>query len=146
MRGSSKPKFPTCEGTADILQTTTTATDLFDPATTEFTAAGALNQSRGGYAYGVLNARSHSGDLVVIGGECAAGTLASAPIGTSAANPLCGSSGEKDYYELFSPSTGDLDGGSGDHTRDAGQCPSLGAVAVVSTTFQPVRGSAGRSE
>ena len=34
-------------------------------------------QSRGGYGFGILNAGSHAGDLVVVGGECAAGSLAS---------------------------------------------------------------------
>ena len=78
----STPNFPTCESTTNIHQTTQTATDLYDPTTTVFTATGALHQSRGGYGFGILNGGSNSGDLVVIGGECAVGSLASAAIGT----------------------------------------------------------------
>ena len=102
----STPNFPTCESTTNIHQTTQTATDLYDPTTTVFTATGALHQSRGGYGFGILNTGSHSGDLVVIGGECAVGSLASAAIGCSEAGTLCGSAAQTDYYELFSPSTG----------------------------------------
>ena len=102
----STPNYPTCESTTNIHQTTQTATDLYDPTTTAFTATGALNQSRGGYGFGILDSGSHSGDLVVIGGECAAGSLASAAIGSMEAGTLCGSAAQTDYYELFSPSTG----------------------------------------
>ena len=102
----STPNFPTCESTTNIHQTTQTATDLYDPSTTVFTATGALNQARGGYGFGILNTGSHSGDLVVVGGECAVGSLASAAIGTSRAANLCGMSAQTDYYELFSPGTG----------------------------------------
>ncbi len=103
----STPNYPTCESTTNIHQTTQTETDLYDPSTTVFTATtGALNQSRGGYGFGILNSGSHAGDLVVIGGECAAGSLASAAIGSSEAGTLCGPTGQSDYYELFSPSTG----------------------------------------
>ena len=77
------PNFPVCEAVTNIQQTTQTATDLYDPTTTVFTATGALNQSRGGYGFGILNAGSHAGDLVVIGGECAAGSLASWAIGST---------------------------------------------------------------
>ncbi len=101
----TSPNFPTCEADTDIHQTTQTATDLFDEATGVFTATGALNQSRGGYGFGILNAGSHAGDLVVIGGECAAGTLASWPIGSSSATS-CDANAKTDYYELYSPSTG----------------------------------------
>jgi hypothetical protein len=100
------PNFPACEPATNIAQTTTTKTDLFDPTTTAFTATGALNQARGGYAFGILNAGSNAGDLAVFGGECAMGTLASQPIGTSGAATLCGPKGQTDYYELFSPTTG----------------------------------------
>ncbi len=102
----STPNFPTCESTTNIHQTTQTATDLYDPTTTAFTASGALHQSRGGYGFGILNSGSHSGDLLVVGGECAVGSLASAAIGSSEAGTLCGPTGQSDYYELFSPSAG----------------------------------------
>ncbi|MGC2301848.1 MAG: hypothetical protein WA447_00905, partial [Candidatus Binatus sp.] len=103
----STPNFPTCESTTNIHQTTQTATDLYDPTTTVFTATtGALNQSRGGYGFGILNAGSNSGDLVVIGGECAVGSLSSAAIGSAEAGTLCGTAAQTDYYELFNPSTG----------------------------------------
>jgi hypothetical protein len=102
----STPDFPTCETVLNIKQVTQTATDLFDPSTTVFTATGALHQSRGGYGFGILNAGSNSGDLLVVGGECAVGSLASAPIGSSTASTLCGPAAQTDYYELFSPSTG----------------------------------------
>ncbi len=99
------PNFPVCEPVTDIHQTTQTATDLYDPTTTEFTATGALNQSRGGYGFGILNAGSHAGDLVVIGGECASGSLASWAIGSASATS-CDANAKTDYYELYSPSTG----------------------------------------
>ena len=89
----STPNYPTCESTTNIHQTTQTATDLYDPTTTAFTATGVLHQSRGGYGFGILNVGTHSGDLVVIGGECAVGSLASAAIGSSEAGTLCGSTG-----------------------------------------------------
>jgi hypothetical protein len=102
------PNFPVCEGVINIHQTTTATTDLFDPTTTVFTATtGLLHLARGGYGFGILNAGSNSGDLVVIGGECTNNTtpaLASAAIGSSEAMTVCGTSG--DYYELFNPSTG----------------------------------------
>ncbi|MGC2305543.1 MAG: choice-of-anchor D domain-containing protein [Candidatus Binatus sp.] len=99
------PNFPTCEGNTDIHQTTQTATDLFDEATGVFTATGALHQSRGGYGFGILNAGSNAGDLVVIGGECASGSLASWAIGSSSATS-CDANAQTDYYEWYSPSTG----------------------------------------
>jgi hypothetical protein len=99
------PNFPVCEPVTNIHQTTQTATDLYDPTTTAFAATGALNQSRGGYGFGIINAGSHAGDLVVIGGECAAGSLASWPIGSSTAT-ACDANAKTDYYELYSPSTG----------------------------------------
>jgi len=47
-----------------------------------------------------------AGDLAVFGGTCGNGTLASAVIGTSSAESLCGSPAAlKDYYELFNPFT-----------------------------------------
>jgi hypothetical protein len=100
------PNFGTCEATTDIHQTTQTATDLFDESTGVFTPTGKLNQSRGGYGYGILNSGPNAGELVVIGGECAAGALSSAAIGSAEAGTLCGSAGETDYYELFNPTSG----------------------------------------
>jgi hypothetical protein len=97
--------YPTCEAVVDIHQTTQTATDLYDPSTTVFTATGALHQSRGGYGYGILNTGTNAGDLVVIGGECASGALASWPIGSSSSSS-CDASAPTDYYELFNPSSG----------------------------------------
>ncbi len=99
------PNFGTCESTANISQATTTATDLFDERTGLFTPTGALHQSRGGYGYSILNAGSNSGDLLVVGGECAGGGLSSWAIGSAAATS-CDSTATKDYYELYSPSTG----------------------------------------
>jgi hypothetical protein len=101
----TNPNFPTCEGTTKIHQITTTATDLYDPTTTMFTATGVLHQSRGGYGYAILNAGSNAGDLVVIGGECASGSLSSWAIGSPTAT-TCDATATADYYELFSPSTG----------------------------------------
>ena len=98
--------YGTCELTSNIHQITQTATDLFDPTSTVFTPTGALHQSRGGYGYGILNAGPNSGDLVVVGGECAKGSLASAAIGSAEAKTLCGAAAQNDYYELFDPSTG----------------------------------------
>ena len=98
------PNFGTCEPTSNIHQTTQTATDLFDETTGLFTPTGALHQSRGGYGYGILNAGPNAGDLVVVGGECAVGSLASAAIGSSEAGTLCPPNGKTDYYELFNPS------------------------------------------
>ena len=100
------PNFGTCEPTSNIHQTTQTATDLFDETTGLFTATGALHQSRGGYGYGVIGAGPNAGDLVVVGGECAVGSLASAAIGSTGAGTLCPPNGKNDYYELYSPSTG----------------------------------------
>jgi hypothetical protein len=75
----STPDFPTCESVLNIHQSTIAATDLFDPATTAFTATGALLETRGGYAEGILVNGPNSGDLAVFGGECATGTLSSSP-------------------------------------------------------------------
>jgi hypothetical protein len=99
------PNFPVCEPVTNIHQTTQTATDLFDETTDTFTATGVLHQSRGGYGSAILNAGSNSGDLVVVGGECAAGSLASWAIGSSTATS-CDATAQTDYYELFNPSTG----------------------------------------
>ncbi len=88
----TSPNFGTCESTTNIKQITQTATDLFDEGTGLFTPTGALNQSRGGYGYGILNSGPNSGDLVVVGGECAVNSLASAAIGTGEAGTLCGAS------------------------------------------------------
>jgi hypothetical protein len=102
----TSPNFPTCETTSNIHQTTITKTDLFDEGTGLFTATGVLHQSRGGYGYGILNSGPNAGDLVVIGGECAVGTLSSAAIGSAAAGTVCGAAAKTDYYELFNPGTG----------------------------------------
>ena len=103
------PNFGTCESTANISQATTTATDLFDETANSgagaFTPTGPLHRSRGGYGYAFLDAGSHSGDLLVVGGECAVGGLSSWAIGSAAATS-CDSTATKDYYELYSPSTG----------------------------------------
>src|SRR5208282_5869706 len=100
------PNFPTCEATSNIHQSTITKTDMFDEGTGLFTAAGVLHQSRGGYGYGILNAGGNAGDLVVIGGECAVGTLSSAAIGSAEASTVCGAAAKTDYYELFVPAAG----------------------------------------
>jgi hypothetical protein len=125
---STTPNFPTCEGTANIHQTTVTATDLYDPATTAFTATGVLHQSRGGYAFAILNDGSNAGDLVVIGGECAVGSLASAAIGTAEAGTVCGAAGQTDYYELFSPSTGTWALGAGTTPPTPANSPASGLL------------------
>ena len=109
--GAGTNTFPTCEPVTNIAQTSETATDLFDESTGMFTATGALNQDRFGYAAAILNSGPNSGDVVVIGGACGTmpGSLASAPIGSLAAGGVCdGGSGTgfTDYYELFNPMTG----------------------------------------
>ena len=102
------PNFPVCEMVTNLHQTTTATSDLYDPATTVFTATtGLLHLARGGYGFGILTGGSNSGDLVVIGGECTNNTtpsLASAAVAGPEASAVCGQSG--DYYELFNPSTG----------------------------------------
>jgi hypothetical protein len=103
------PNFPTCEPVTNIAQTTQTSTDLYDAATTKFTATGALNQDRAAYGSAILSSGSFSGELAVFGGDCASGNLESAVIGTSIAGSLCdGGSGtaHSEYYELYSPATG----------------------------------------
>jgi hypothetical protein len=104
------PSFPNCSMATAISQTTTTATDLFDPTTTAFAGTGALNLDRGGYGFGILNNGPNSTDLVVIGGSCSTnGGLPSAPIGTAQATTTCGGGTfdyMTDYRELFSQGTG----------------------------------------
>jgi hypothetical protein len=98
------PSFPECSMVTGISQTTTTATDLFsESGGGTFTATGVLTQDRGGYGFAILNSGPHSGDLVVIGGECAPGGLASAAIGSSQSTFLCPAGGTP-YYELYSQS------------------------------------------
>ena len=107
--GSGVHNFPTCEPITNLSQTTETATDLYDPSTTKFTATGALNQDRAAYTSAILNSGSFSGDLAVFGGDCGNGSLESAVIGTMNAGSLCdGGSGtaRTDYYELYSPAAG----------------------------------------
>ena len=56
------PNFPICEAVTNIHQTTTATSDLFDPTTTVFTATtGLLHLARGGYGFGILNARFELG-------------------------------------------------------------------------------------
>ena len=105
----STPNFPACGTTLNIHQTTTAATDLFDPATTVFTATGVLTQPRGGYGVAILNPTAHfPDDLVVIGGECtnnASPSIASAPIGSATASGFCTHAGTP-YYELYNQTSG----------------------------------------
>jgi hypothetical protein len=102
--------FPACNAITGITQTTQTATDLYDPTTTVFTATGALNQDREAYASAILNSGPNSGDLAVFGGACGNGTLSSWVIGTAAAGGAgacsSGATATTDYYELFNPATG----------------------------------------
>ena len=102
------PNFGTCVATTAIHQITKTATDLFDEHTGLFTPTGTLSQSRGGYGYGFVGSQ---GDLVVVGGECANNSLASAAIGTVEAYNACdGGTGphtaQNDYYELYNQASG----------------------------------------
>jgi hypothetical protein len=103
--------FPACNAITSITQTSTKATDLYDPATTVFTATGALNQDREAYASAILNSGTHSGDLAVFGGACTTqpGGLSSFVIGSGGAGSACDAgsgTGLTDYYEFFSPATG----------------------------------------
>ncbi len=129
----STPNFPVCEAVTNLHQTTTATSDLFDPTTTVFTATtGLLHLARGGYGFGILTGGSNAGDLVAIGGECTNNTspsLASAAVGSAEAGSVCGTTG--DYYELFSPSTGIVDGGHGFSGLDPGQRTGLGGPAVA---------------
>ncbi len=102
---ASTPSFPDCSATTAISQSTQSAVDLYDPSTTVFTGTGALNTDRGGYGFGILNGSAvFPGNLVVIGGECAEGGLASAPIGSSQATSTCGfSTYTTNYYETYDP-------------------------------------------
>jgi hypothetical protein len=104
------PTFGTCSGLAAIVQQSQRSTDLYNPTTTVFTAAGLLNADRGGYATALGSfTASHSGgvaaDLVAIGGSCSEGALNSSPIGTATATVNCGGNTkyQSDYYELFHP-------------------------------------------
>jgi hypothetical protein len=100
--------FPACNATTGITQTTQTATDLYDPATTIFTPTGALNQDREAYASALLNSGPNAGDYAVFGGACGNGTLSSWVIGTAGAATSCtGAAPEpNDYYEFYIPSSG----------------------------------------
>ena len=137
----STPNFPTCEGTTNIHQTTTTATDLYDPTTTMFTATGVLHQSRGGYGFGILNAGSNAGDLVVIGGECAAGSLASWAIGSpNATHVRCDC--EDRLLRAVQSEYRNLDAGNVGTGFDPGQFSILGTAALTTLTGNavPLRG------
>jgi len=102
---ASTPSFPNCSATTAISQSTQSATDLFDPSTTVFTATGPLNTDRGGYGFGILNGSAvFPGNLIAIGGECAEGGLASAPIGSAQAASTCAfPTYETNYYETYDP-------------------------------------------
>ena len=83
--GAGTDTFGTCEPVTNIAQTTQSATDLFTPSTTLFTATGVLNQDRAGYGSAILNSGTFANDLAVFGGDCGNGSLASWVIGTAAA-------------------------------------------------------------
>jgi hypothetical protein len=117
----STPDFPTCESVLNIHQSTIAATDLFDPATTAFTATGALLETRGGYAEGILVNGPNSGDLAVFGGECATGTLSSSPN----PGPNCSSN---HYYELYSQLSGTWTAGTATQPATVANAP---AYAVL---------------
>jgi hypothetical protein len=107
---ATTPSFPNCAMATAISQSTSNSADLYDPSTTVFTqATGTMTLDRGGYGYAILNSGPNSGDLVLIGGECAEGGLASAPIGTTQATATCGGGTidyQSPYAELFVPSSG----------------------------------------
>jgi hypothetical protein len=106
--------FPACTPITNIEQQSQTLVDLFDPSTTVFTADSVLNADRGGYGVGVgtfsaIHSGSVAASLVVIGGSCSEGSLASFPLGTAAAGATTGCNGGQytsDYYELFNQGTG----------------------------------------
>jgi len=127
------PTFPNCSQATAISQTTTTATDLFDPTTTVFTGTGALNLDRGGYGFGILNSGPNSTDLVVIGGSCSTnGGLPSAPIGTAQATTTCGGGlfdYQTDYRELFNQGTATWT--SGADAPPGGYKPAAAPVSAV---------------
>jgi hypothetical protein len=114
--GAGTNTFGTCEPVTNIAQTTQSATDLFTPSTTLFTATGVLNQDRAGYGSAILNSGTFANDLALFGGDCGNGTLASWVIGTAAAGTNCSGGlggGLTDYYELFNQSTGTWAVGTG---------------------------------
>jgi len=65
----------------------------------------------------------------VIGGECAAGSLASWAIGSSSAT-TCDANAKTDYYELYSPSTGTWTLGTS-AGFDPGKCAGVGRASVA---------------
>jgi len=97
--------FPKCAMATGIAQSTTAATDLYNPTTTLFAATGPLNADRGGFGNAILApSAAFPNNMIAIGGECAEGGLASAPIGSAQATATCGfASYTSDYYELFDP-------------------------------------------
>jgi hypothetical protein len=123
----------TCVATTSIRLTTQSSTDLFTenvgtPASSTFTATGALNADRGNYAAAILNTGTNAGDLAVFGGLCSENSLASAPIGTSGASSNCHNTKyQTDYYELFNPTAGTWSVGAGTTpaTPSAGQASAL---------------------
>ena len=82
----TNPNFPTCEAVTNLHQNTQSATDLFDPTTTVFTATGSLHQSRGGYGFAILNAGSNSVTWWRSAANVRSRTLASAAIGSPESN------------------------------------------------------------
>ena len=103
--------FPACNPITNITQTSTGATDLFNPATTVFTATGTMVQDREAYASAILTKGANLGDLAVFGGACTTqpGGLSSFVIGTTGAAGACGNPSGTDpnkYYEFFAPGTG----------------------------------------
>src|SRR5215472_8462901 len=134
--GAGTNTFPTCEPVTNIAQDTLTATDLFsESGGGTFTATGALNQDRAGYASAILKSGPNSGDLAVIGGDCGNGTLASWVIGTAAAGVNCtltiGGNGQTDFYELFSQAGGTWTLGTGFGV--VGQCTAAGVPNACCT-------------
>jgi len=122
-----------CVGITSITQQSESKTDLFTenvatPAASTFTSTGALNIDRGLYGVAILNSGPDSGDLAVFGGQCSEGTVASSPIGTSAAQSQCRNASYKtDYYELFNPSSGTWTVG----TAAAPATPSVGPASAL---------------
>jgi hypothetical protein len=122
-----------CVGITSITQQSESKTDLFTenvatPAASTFTSTGALNIDRGLYGVAILNSGPDSGDLAVFGGQCSEGTVASSPIGTSAAQSQCRNASYKtDYYELFNPSSGTWTVG----TAPAPATPSVGPASAL---------------
>jgi len=111
---------PTCSAVTGLTQTAEAQTDLFDETansnTGMFTATGALNQAREGYASAFLNGSAHfPNDLIVFGGACTttAFGLSSFVIGTSSATNCTPPAPTTNYYEFFNATTGTWTLGTG---------------------------------